>query len=210
MNINWSIAKTLIQEGDILLFRAKPNFWSLSWWVAKYSMSQYSHVSLATIMDNGDIGCLEFRELVGSRLHPFIEELSRGNMVDVYRVNRSVSHIEFSQEAYRFTQTTKEFSPEIAKQITDEGKLHVSRKEGYAWSIIWKISGILIPIYRLFVDRNPKIEQDARGFVCSTFVVHLYRKYYVDLVKNISDEYTTPGDIASSNYLNYLFTITLD
>lgn len=209
MEIKWAEAQKLIQEGDILLFRAKKSIFSLSWWIARYSLGEYSHVSMASIVDD-KVLCLEFREFVGSRLHPLIEELNSGYEIDIFRVSRSIQVTRFNSETRQFEQTIKEFTPEIAKRITDTAKEHVSRKEGYSWNIIWKIAGIFIPLYRLFVNRNPIIEEDTKHFVCSTFVSYSFRKAFIDIVPGVSDLYTTPNDISRSAYINYLFTIKAD
>jgi hypothetical protein len=209
MEIKLAEAIPLLQEADILLFRAKPSIFSLSWWIARYTLSQYSHISMVNF-ENEEPYCIEFREFIGSRNHPLIEELNNGYVIDVYRVSGIISYPKFNKETGFIEQTVKEFTPEIARKITGTAKEHVARKEGYAWNIIWKISGIFIPLYRLFIDRNPIIEEETKNFVCSTFVVYVYRKHFIDLVPGISDEYTQPGDIARSAYLNYLFTIKAD
>lgn len=206
MKIKWAEAQNLLQEGDILLFRAKESFFSLSYWIAKYSMGEYSHVSLASINPTS-ISCCEFREFVGSREHPLVEELNHGYNISVFRISRVISTTEYDETTGQFRQVVKEFTPEIAKRITDTAKEHIGRKEGYSWPIIWKIAGIFIPIYRLFINKNPIIEEDTKNFVCSTFVSYAYRKHFIDIVEGISDVYTTPSDISRSGHLNYLFTI---
>ena len=206
MEINLADAIPLLQEADILLFKAKPSIFSLSWWIARYTLSEYSHVSMVNFNEN-EVYCIEFREFIGSRNHPLKEELDNGYVIDIFRVSRLISYPQFNKTTGLVEQTTKEFTPEIASNITRTAKEHVHRKEGYSWNIIWKIAGIFIPLYRLFVNRNPIIEEDTKNFVCSTFVAYSYRKNFIDLVPGISDEYTQPGDIGRSSHLNYLFTI---
>jgi hypothetical protein len=206
ININFEDSIPLLQEADILLFRAKDSIFSLSYWVAKYGFGKYSHVSMVNF-NEGVPYCIEFREFIGSRNHPLVEELNNGYVIDVFRISRSISHSEFDKTTGAIGQTIKEFTPEVAKRIIDTAKEHVDRKESYSWSLIWKISGIFIPLYRLFVNRNPIIEEESEHFVCSTFVAYSYRKHFIDLVPGISDVYTQPSDISRSAYLNYLFTI---
>ena len=45
--------------------------------------------------------------------------------------------------------------------------------------------------------------------VCSTSVSYSFNKSEFDLVKNRSDEWTEPGDIAKSSGINYLFTVVI-
>ncbi len=206
MTVSWADAKELFEEGDILLFRAKSTIFSLSYWIALYGRSSYSHVSIVSLSD-GEPECLEFKEFRGARKHFLYEDIQQGYNIDVYRIRRLVSDTQINTETREVTTTTKEFNSEIAKSITDTAKRIIDKKLGYSYGIIWQIIKLYIPFYRLFVFRDLLDRLNENSFVCSTFVSYLFRSYYIDLVNGISDLYTTPGDISRSGLIQYVFSI---
>lgn len=207
MNVKWIDAKSLLEEGDILLFRAKTHPFALNYWIALYTRSIYSHVSLVSL-SGGQISCVEFREWVGSRRHPLIEEIQRGEKIDVYRICSSIQTTTFSGETRTFSTQKLEFNSETAKNITNYAESLINQKIGYSWSIIARFVMLFIPFLRLVGYNNIDVEDQA--FVCSTLVSRAYRKYYCDLVKNLPDHMTSPADIARSGLITYLFSIEND
>jgi hypothetical protein len=202
-----SKCKNLIENADVLLFR-HPEFPKLGWFVARYTLNQYSHVALASI-DNV-INCVEFREFRGSRIFPLEAYIETGHIIDVYRMSHQLlvpyldappvvngHKAEISYEELSFTDDIKD-------AIVNEAKKLIGRNYGYI--NIAKILLTLLPFIRL-VTHKDTIEKTPKHFVCSTMVEFCYRKHWLELVPNINDSFVSPADIAGSSLLNYLFTI---
>ena len=203
MITNYSLCKHLIREADVILFR-KSNFPSVSWWIGLYSQSPYSHIGLAH-WDKGELYCLEFREFKGSRtylMNDYIKE--EENRIDIFRV---CDKIKFTGTDPKDT-IEKEFTPTIAKDITNYALELMAKYNKYGWQLIWKIWRTYLPFVRVW--RNVKYD-DSNGsiYVCSTLVTQTYRKHYLDPVPFLADEYTKPGDIARSAILRRIFSISV-
>jgi hypothetical protein len=205
LNLKWAEAQHLLEEGDILLFRAKPSMLGVSYWISKYTRSVHSHVSLVTFEDKTPY-CLEFREFIGSRLHPLTEELEKGEVIDVYRIMRRFQVAEINRETNRISTKEYEFNPKIAKNITNYARSLVTQKVGYSWALIARMSLYFVPVLRL-LQYNSIDELKEEAFVCSTLVSRTYREFFVDLVPGVPDYLTNPGDIAKSGLIYYMFTI---
>jgi hypothetical protein len=207
MNISYSVAKSLIKEADILLFK-RGNFPSIGWWIGKYTYSPYSHTGLATWMDC-KLYCLEFREFCGSRIYPidsYVHEYS--GRISVFRAVETAvfPKIVYDQNGPKLSYDTFEFNDDVALKITNEAKQLVGQKYSY-WTI-WQIFKTYIPFVRLGRKIVKNGESDPKRFVCSTLVTYSYRKNFIDPVPFISDSYTTPGDLARSGLFKKMFEIS--
>lgn len=208
MIISYDRVRHLIKDADILLFKGG-KFPSIGWWIAKYSQSPYSHVGLA-YWKNDRLYCLEFREFKGARQYPLSQYVSEyPGRIDVFRscerievpvlVNNQDTPIYCSYEIYNFTQVT-------AKKIIKHALELIEKNENYGYHLIWRMAKGHIPFLRLF-DSVKYDDENGTLYVCSTLVTKTYRKYFVDPVDFLSDEYTTPGNIARSVMFRRLFTI---
>jgi hypothetical protein len=207
MNIPYSQAKGLIKEADVLLFRAG-KFPSIGWWIAKYTASFYSHAALAH-WDQNELYAIEFREFQGSRQYPmdkYVEKLC-GCGIDVFRAADTViyPYIEKIKDEYWIAYKEKKFDADIATSITQTALELIGHEYSY-WTI-WQILKTYIPFIRLRRKVIKNGEPETKNFVCSTLITYAYRKHYIDPVPFLSDEYTSPGDLARSGLFSQLFCI---
>ena len=207
MNIPYSCAKELIKEADVLLFRAG-RFPSVGWWIGKYTASIYSHAALAH-WDNNDLYAIEFREFKGSRQYPmdrYVEQLgSRG--IDVFRAAETViyPYLEKIEDKHWVAYKELNFDADTARNITYTAQQFIG--ETYSYWTIWQILKTYIPFIRLGRKVKKNGEPETTSFVCSTLITYAYRKHYIDPVPFLSDQYTSPGDLARSGLFSQLFGI---
>lgn len=200
-------AKPLIQEADILLFRGKAWY---SFLIEKMTQSEYSHVGLAS-WHNGDGKILEVLEFHGGRgggvavdFDNYIK--SQSHQIDVFRPIPKYYRTIFNSETHQFIVVDINLLP---KDITQT----MRRLTGipYGWKRIWWFTKFYLPGLRFFYNLQ-NLTSDEQGPiiypVCSTSVAYSFTKNCYDLIRNRSDEWTRPGDIAESPLLDYMFTLT--
>lgn len=197
MIIDYVDAKPLIKEADVLLFH-NPPFPQIGWWIAKYSNSPYSHAGLATILAD-DVYCVEFREFIGSRIYPMQQYIKECTMIDVFRPVSSISIPTMDGEAIFY------FDENTAIKITNFAKGLIGQK--YGWKLIWKMAKAYLPFVRLHTNVAYKDRNGTPLYVCSTLVAYSYRKFYVDPIPFLADDYTKPGDLARSVLFEKIFSI---
>ncbi len=193
-------ALTKIKEADVLLYRAEP-FPKVGWWIANYTGGIHSHVGLAH-KDRDDWYCVEQKEFRGGRSIWLPNAVSRNpGRIDVYRVVPTIYDPFFNGE---IKWIPKNFDEDIAHKVTRTA-LQITGNS-YGWKNVYNICKGYAPFFRLLRDDKPD-EEISQAYVCSTVVSYSYRLWYQDPCPHISDERTTPADIARSAILKYLFTI---
>ena len=210
MNISYENAKKLIKEADILLFRARP-FPNIGWWIGKYTKSIYSHTALAH-WENDTLYAVEFKEFKGGRIHPMDLYVTQkdGKNIDVFRTVDTVicPYIETINNENWVAYKELNFTNDKAIEITSTAKDTVKKIGKYSYWTIWQMFKTYVPIIRLRTKIAKNGEPDPKNFVCSTLVTYTYRKHFIDPVPFLSDEYTTPGDLARSAIFSYIFSIS--
>lgn len=173
-----------IADGDVLLFRSKGTVASVIRWATR---STYSHAAMAAWYKDR-LMVLESRELRGCRAVPLSAALVAGEILVLrtrggFTMNRTLA--------------------------IDEA---VARLGGpYGWASILRIAlsklplALLrrIPVLGRVIPRGPTWSEDDETpsgprMICSEYVARCYRAGGVDLVPNLADRDTTPGDIARS------------
>lgn len=215
------VAKPLINEGDVLLFRG-------SGWVAFFigvaGESFYSHVAVAS-WHNGDkkhlglLECVEFRE--GSFLGGLFNSNAAGGgrSVNLYNeVQKYSGCIDVYRPVDRFTKHTYNAATHSVNhhQTTFDGKAVTNTMRQltglpYGWKRIWWLMQYKLAIWRLISNRDVLMNDNVEDIVypvCSTAVAYAFNKNNCDLINNKSDEWTEPADIARSARLSYLFTLS--
>ena len=193
-NIPYSQAKSLIKEGDVLLFQGKG---MLSWLIKRYGSGVHSHVGIAH-WDGNHLQCVEFREFKGGRsisLKSLVDENSAD--IDVFRAAKT---IEYESVKYELTEV-------VASKISSI--LILLTGLPYGWKNIWKLVKHYTPLLRL-APQNMKDDDPTKVFVCSTAVAYAYRMAYVDPVPYLADTAVAPADLARSALFKYQFTIEKD
>ena len=208
-SVDFSQAKHLIKEGDVLLFRTKG---VISFLIRRAGEGQYSHAAMASAhRTNGHFfwECVEFREGSGGRSVLLERQvILRDGLIDVYRPISPRIDISFSSETGEVSETRKKFDGKIVTSL-------MRRMTGlpYGWKRMWwiakhKLFGLRL-LYSMSEITDDSIVDDIYP-VCSTAVATCFRKAGFDLVKNRSDQATEPSDIARSTSLQYLFTLKAD
>ena len=193
-------AKALIEEGDVLLFRA-PSFPKIGWWITRYTGGLHSHVGLAH-WDNDELYCVEQREFKGGRSVVLSSQLE-GNTIDVYRPKPEIMKHEMVD--FKISWHTKILTEDIKKDITRTALSLTGTS--YGWKSIWEIFKGYAPFFRIITRVKNGDEAVADAYVCSTVVTYSYRMNYEDPCPNLSDKRTSPADIAQSALFDYLFTL---
>jgi len=197
-------AQQLINEGDILLFRGTS--W-ISRWIKRFTQGRYSHVALASWHEtNAHLECVEFREGAGGRTVSFETQLEKyDKKIDVYRVLSPKKLIHFDEERQVVLEEWVEYP---AHSVTSDLRKMTGLPYGYT-RIIWLLKFHLLGLRLLYKDPalydDTPIENDVYP-VCSTAVSTCTSRHQFDLVRNRSDQRTTPSDCARSSACEYLFT----
>lgn len=178
-----------ILDGYVLLYRHPRCLTSDV--IATSSRSIYSHIGVAGWWED-DLFCLQTREHFGG--HPVLlsrEVQNAPGRIDVYRPN---------------------VTPEQRHQIM----VYMRRAAGqpYGWGQIAAHVWRSLPVVRWFAKTPLDDEEDYRKSnsppVCSSLTSAAFRFAGVDLVLNLADSATTPGDIGRSAVLVYQFTLDWD
>ena len=213
--------KHLINEGDVILFRGNGFFSGL---VRAYGQSAYTHVGLASWVNgssnttDGILELVEFRE--GSFLSGIFGS-SGGGCGRAINLDREVKKFSGRVDVYRPCQNFGQFTydkdtknieyisvPFDGKKVTRI--LRYMTGLPYGWHRVWTIIKYRILLFGLYNNYDSLMSDESKEDiypVCSSVVAYAFSINGYDLIKNRSDEWTSPGDIASSPRLSYLFTL---
>jgi hypothetical protein len=188
--LTYSAARKRIRDGDVLLFRRAPGWMSAA--IAVAGRSQYTHAGIAARWGER-LMLLETVQRHGGRailLSGVVAE--QPGRIDVYGVV-AASRRRFKRAAA------------VGAMIEMTGKR-------YGWAGLWKIALLHLPFIRWFT--KPMLSDTANGSFpfCSGAVARAYRAAgkQFDLVPNLADAATEPGDLARSAALEYRFTLVPD
>lgn len=211
--LRYESAKEIINEGDVLLFRANS---VAGYLISRYGGGIHSHVALASWRGEPKrslLECVEFREWKGGRTVSLHTQVAMNDeCIDVYRPVSCLEYAIFDapegatngQLAVKYK--NQKYNYDTARAVTSTAREMTGNP--YGWDIIWELAKHYLPFYRL---SNQDVADDAaqRAFVCSTFVSYALRMHFTDVVLNLSDRRTVPADLARSPLLRYLFTLKL-
>lgn len=201
MIIPYNQARPLIQEGDVLLFRAG-SFPGVGWWISKYTSGLHSHAAIAS-WDGGKLDCVEVREFKGGRSVRLSSQVKLfPNKIDVFRAMPEISYEKF--EDGEIVKYHKVLGQERRHAITQT--MRDLTGQPYGWRLIWKIMKGYAPFMRL-APGNYKDDDKSDIFICSSAVNYSYRINYVDPCPYLADMSTKPADLARSSLFYYQFTI---
>lgn len=200
--VDFSKAKELIKEGDILLFRGSG---LISFLITRYTGGVHSHVAIAH-WDDDVLECVEFREFIGGRTVVLKGQVKKNpKNIDVFRPVRSIT----------YDQIDGEDVVSIEKNFTEEVSLKTSKDiirwtgQRYGWKNILGMFIRFVPGLRL-LRQNTNDEDVTKAKVCSTAVALSLRNNFIDPVPFLADDRVSPADLARSPLLQYLFTIKKD
>lgn len=206
-HIDYNIAKSFINEGDILLIRPK-NIWGRL--IAHSGYGLYSHAAIAS-WHSGTLECIEFKEFIGGRTISMDRAIDMyGNRIDFFRVLPEIIELDFTykhgniQEIKKVKKLNSSLVTQYMRDITGLP---------YGWLRILVFLRRKVPFLRwcFSVSIDDRLnEQLSCGHiypVCSTAIALSYNKMYTDLVPFKSDHEVEPSDLSRSKMLQYMFTI---
>jgi hypothetical protein len=183
--VRFSDAQDYISEADVLLFRGTG---LVSRLLRVASRSTYSHAAIAT--RNGSLSCLEVREWIGGRRTLLKHQVEKyPGAIDVYKPVICISHCK-------------------ERRITTRA-VDLARPDLYGWKAIKYCALSHLAFVRLLWQPNYEENPDIYPH-CSALVSMAYREIGIDLVPNLPDYRTEPGDLARSGLLRYRFTLVSD
>lgn len=185
----YSSKRSNIRTGDVLLFRGKG---AVSGFIRRATRSKYSHAGIALWVQER-LMVAESKELHGVRLVPLSSALGLKQQVDVYRVMPSFD-VDYGLV----------YDSALGRLGQPYGWLTIL-KHAVAWvtvvlpqRLLGKIPWVGGFLEKLHTYSEDDLEDPGKALVCSAFVAWCYRKGGLDLVRNLADAYTTPGDLARS------------
>jgi hypothetical protein len=187
--VKYSDARSGIEDADVLLFRGRGRFSRLIQWATR---SSYSHAGLA-VWFSGRLMVAESRELRGCRIVPL------SNAIGSATVCRFVPMPWVQVDRERVVDSA------LARLGAPYGWAHILRI-GLAHLPLWLLRRI--PVIGKYVPGGRQWSEDdqapsGRSLICSEYVAACYRAGGVDLVPRLSDQDTTPGDLARSAALGF-------
>lgn len=196
-------AKNLIQEGDVLLFKAGG---FIGRGIILYTSGKHSHVALAH-WDRDNLYCVEQREFKGGRSVLLDSQVNK-YYIDVYRPKPEFWHGHIDTNSGKAVWEKKVLSEETKHNITNTA-LELTGQP-YGWGNIWEFCKCYLPLLhlvKLFKKNGTNDHKMPKNFVCSTVITYSYRKYYADPCPNLADSRTSPADISRSALFDYMFSI---
>lgn len=170
--LTYEAARHGVRHGDVLLFRGRGVF---SWTIKRRTRSVYSHAALAFWIGSR-LMVAESRERYGVRLVPASAAAESGRL-DVYS-------------------PVQMLRPDEADLVFDRALELLGQP--YGWREILRIAASKVPGWptRTWSDDDDAGEGTAP--ICSQYVALCYRAAGRDLVPNLADASTTPGDLGRS------------
>jgi len=193
-------AKPLIKECDVLFVSGVEWFSPLvKWW----TKSQYSHVALASWANQDILEIIEFHAARGGGA-----TINFDTHFTKYSGNVDVFRPDTQYQDRVFNPITKEvdthFVPLANRAITNDMRALTGIPYGYM-----RLLKMFTELFSTSVEDLTKDNERAIIYpVCSTAIAYCFEKNGFLLLRHRNYEWMTPGDLAMSPTLNYLFTIT--
>jgi hypothetical protein len=173
-----------VKTGDVLLYRRGRTL--MSWLIAGIGRSPYSHAAMIDRVGDSPL-MLETRQWIGARVLSLRDEVLHGDTpIDVYRPVGSAAMAARQAAAYMWRLEGRE----------------------YGWLALFRAALLRMPVLRLVLPAKWKQERGDLAPYCSMAVSAAYRSAGVDLVPNLADQFTEPGDLARSAMLQYVGTLS--
>lgn len=200
IKIKFRQARNIIREGDVLLFRGQS--WA-SYFISVAGEGVHTHVGVASWHDDL-LECVEFKEWRGGRAVNLQRQVNENpGLIDVFRPVDTFASFDFRDGQVHSIK--KKFD---AKCVTDNMRKLTGLP--YGWKRIWWIFRHKAIGLRLWRDNGQLVDDTVKELiypVCSTSLAWAFSSCGFDLVKQRSDQWTEPADIARSARLSYLFTL---
>lgn len=203
--VSYTHAFDLLEEADVLLFRDNTWFSPL---IKLATNSLYTHVGLASKNHSCNMWeIIQFHGMTGGDIKN-LALVSHGKkcLIDVYRPSPQDEKVYFLPKKNCVITTTHNL-----EQYEVTSTMRRMTGMPYGWHrIVWMFLHTLF-VYRLLQSKKTLITDIKRQTivypVCSTAIAYSFAHHDFYLLKNQPYEYITPGEIARSPNLDYLFTI---
>lgn len=203
--MRYSAARSLIKNGDVLLFEARGWVAATIRWATR---STFSHAALA-VWWGGRLMCVESREGSGCRAVP-LSSVLRSAAVSVFRPQVPIPA---GVQGFAADLDRIELDGTIEARRGDVADVAIARLgQPYGWWSIVRDALSRLPVLALFWRRRhysiDDLEDPGVRVKCSTLVALAWRQGAgLDLVPNLADRSTDPGDLARSAALRRLYTL---
>lgn len=185
--VQYAAVRDQIQEADVLIVRGRG---LVSRAIGVAGRSEASHAGVI----GRAYGRLFVMQQTGiGQKRPLLSEVVRAcpGRVDLYRIWQDLAW----EETRKICQTAMDLA-----------------SQRYGWGDICRVACYHLPVVRWFTDRRGCEAEDApnrrRPLFCAGLVSASYRSAGHDLVPNLPDWRTEPGDLVRSSSLHYTFTLT--
>lgn len=197
--VDYRDARRKIADGDVLLFRPRGMMWRP---IAVAGRSEYCHAAMAGWW-NGRLMCVEMTA-GGGRAQLLSNLVDRWpGTIDVYRLDEIKTAL---KQGFKDRVSADHVQNIIAHAALNRMIAVTGRR--YGWWSLFRASLYHLPFFRFMVSPDTKDAEVSRWpQFCSEAVADAYRSAGVDLVPNLSDRLTEPGDLARSALLQYQFTL---
>ncbi len=196
--------RDLLKPGMVALVRGNSIY---STPIRIFFKSDYTHAALIDINEWNEPDIIEFHGYYkdGGKEFPLEDAiLSDPGIIDIYEVVP-----EYIMSGYTDGQIEKCTNIYDADCTLAEMRKIMTNK--YSWWKIFQFVWMNLFFIRLFgtpSDFNmDEAEETDEAQVCSSAVAYAFSRCGYDLVKHKNFRYTTPGDLAQSPLLSYLFTL---
>jgi len=201
-------AREHILDGDVLLYSSRG---IVSRLIKVGTLSPYSHVGLAGWTNGSPLS--EHSRLMsyemlrrggqGSTLESHVEKWP--GRIDVYRVSDTHTVFEWDDLLQIQSGRTRVFDRKKAVAAMRD----FCRPGEYGMMHLFLTALLHVPFVRFFVrpPTDDQLEDRSRPPYCSEAVACALRGAFTDVVRNMPDHYTSPGALARSPLLHYMFTL---
>jgi hypothetical protein len=206
INLSYSDAEPILKEADILLVRGTG---FIAWCIKLITGSCYSHVGLLSKSeDMWEI--IEFHANSGGVSRSLINVVKKySGRIDVFRPSS------LDEKLYYCPHSKK-----ILSKTTKLDQFAVTKKMRSLTGLQYGLLTIILLflqklwVYRLFTkydEVNAEHKLNKRFYpICSNSIAFAFAKNGFYILKNKPFEFLTPGDLALSSNLDYLFTLVFD
>lgn len=206
VRVPFNVAVKHLLSADLLSyrmpsFRADPIGWPLSKSIAICGRGEEIHTGMVDVDENHDAVALGMR--LGKQKLKLLNDEVKANpgLIDVYR------YVGYTQWSGGQPCDQQGLSHGKRREIVRDMR-RFALHDHYGWRGIISIGCYFVPGVRWFADPHPaECEDLQRVPFCSEAVAHVFRKHVRPLLQNRNDVQICPGDIVTSPFLLYLFTL---
>lgn len=204
IEIPYSEAYKWIREADVAFFEGDAWYSHL---IIVYTGSPYSHVGLLSWHNSG-LELVDFHGRRGGTTAQFYRRLEEYGKADIYRASSSRQEIKWN--SYK--------KIEESQWIDFNGKCITNTMRDltglpYGWKRMWWFAKRYLVGLRLFYNTEDIMDDKVQAVVapvCSTAVAYSFSANNFDLNRRKADRSISPGELATSASLHYMFTVVVD